>query len=191
MAPAQTIVALGDSLTQGYGLPAEDGFVPTLMHWLAENGHDVNIVNAGVSGDTTAGGLARTDWSLEPGTDAVIVNLGGNDLLRGLDPAQTRANLDGILDKIDAKGLPVLLIGLHSPVNFGADYQAAFNAIYPDLAQEHDALLLPDYFTPLVRDGRLDPALMQADGIHPNATGVKRAVEEVGPAVLKLLEQIN
>lgn len=186
-----TVVALGDSLTQGYGLPEEAGFVPVLQGWLRENGADVTIVNAGVSGDTTAGGLSRTDWALVPETDAVIVNLGGNDLLRGLDPAQSRANLDGILDKIDARGLPVLILGLRAPGNYGPAYQQAFNAMYADLAAEHDAILVADYLGPVTAGDRLDPQFMQDDGIHPDAGGVERLVAAVGPAVLELLSRAD
>ncbi|WP_136685110.1 arylesterase [Falsirhodobacter xinxiangensis] len=190
-ADQMTVVALGDSLTQGYGLPDGAGFVPVLQGWLAENGADVTIVNAGVSGDTTAGGLARTDWALVPETDALIVNLGGNDLLRGLDPAQAHANLDGILDKADARGLPVLLLGLRTPANYGPQYQADFDAIYPSVAEEHGAILLPDYLGPVTDGDRLDRRYMQDDGIHPNAEGVERLVEAVGPAVLELLRRVD
>lgn len=182
-----TVVALGDSLTQGYGLPQEQGFVPVLQAWLEENGANVTIVNAGVSGDTTAGGLARTDWALLPETDAMIVNLGGNDLLRGIDPATSRANLDAILDKAAARGLPVLLVGLRAPGNYGPAFQRAFNAMYTDLAADHGAILVGDYLGPLTAGDRLDPAFMQSDGIHPAANGVERLVDAIGPQVMELL----
>ncbi|MCJ8138635.1 arylesterase [Falsirhodobacter halotolerans] len=191
MAPAQTVVALGDSLTQGYGLPDGEGFVPVLQAWLRDRGHDATIVNAGVSGDTTAGGLSRVDWALQPDAEALIVNLGGNDMLRGLDPAQTRANLDAILTKADERGLPVLLIGLRAPGNYGPDFQTAFNAIATDLAAKHGAILADDYLGPLVSGNQLDRRLMQDDGIHPNAEGVQRLVAVVGPQVEELLTRVN
>lgn len=191
MAPAQTVVALGDSLTQGYGLPDGEGFVPVLQGWLRDRGHDATIINAGVSGDTTAGGLSRADWALQDGAQAVIVNLGGNDMLRGLDPAQTRANLDAILTKADERGLPVLLIGLHAPGNYGPEFQTAFNAIATDLAAEHGAILADDYLGPLVSGNQLDRRLMQSDGIHPNADGVRRLVDAIGPQVEALLARVN
>lgn len=187
LADPVTVVALGDSLTQGYGLPADQGFVPVLQNWLDTQGADVTIVNAGVSGDTTAGGLARTDWALTPDTDAMILNLGGNDLLRGLDPATSRANLDAILDKADARGLPVLLFGLRAPGNYGPAFQKAFNAMYADLAREHGAIFVPDYLGSVTEGERLNLTYIQGDGIHPNAEGVKRLVDAVGPSVLELV----
>ncbi len=186
------VLALGDSLTAGYGLPREDGFVPQLTAWLATQGRQAEVVNAGVSGDTTAGGAARLEWSLASGADALIVNLGGNDMLRGLAPAQARANLTLIMDAAQAKGLPVLLVGMQAPGNFGADYKTEFDAIYPDLAAQYGALLLPVYFAPIATaEGALDPAFMQPDGIHPNREGVARIVEAMGPKVLTLLAQIK
>jgi acyl-CoA thioesterase-1 len=187
-----TVLALGDSLTQGYGLAPEDGFVPQLQAWLAAQGKEVTVINAGVSGDTTAGGLSRVDWSLTPEVQAMIVNLGGNDLLRGIDPATSRANLAGILDKAKARNLPVLLVSLTAPENYGPDFKSAFDAIYPDLATRYGALLGDNYFAPLIdrQNARLAPDLMQADGIHPNAEGVKKAVAALGPRVLDLLAQI-
>ncbi len=185
-----TIVALGDSLTQGYGLPEDQGFVPQLQNWLTERGADVALINAGVSGDTTAGGLARTPWSLEGDVDAVIVALGGNDLLRGLDPASSRANLDGILTEIAARDLPVLLAGLPAPGNYGPQYQTSFDAIFPELAAEHGAILYPNFLAGLGETADLGSvrALMQPDGIHPNAEGVARVVEAIGPSVLELVD---
>lgn len=188
-----TIAALGDSLTQGYGLPVEDGFVPQLQAWLTERGADVSVLNAGVSGDTTAGGLSRADWTMTDDVDALIVNLGGNDLLRGIEPEASRANLTGILEKAKTKGLPVLLIGLPGPGNFGPDYKAEFDAIYPDLSDAYDTLLLPNYFAVLAAadTGMPDPVLMQADGIHPNAEGVRRLVDAVGPQVMELVARVK
>ena len=187
-----TILALGDSLTAGYGLPADQGFVPQLQAWLAAKGSDVVVVNAGVSGDTTAGGLSRTDWALTPDIDAVIINLGGNDMLRGIDPAASRANLDAILAKMQARGVPVLLVSLRAPGNYGAAYKAAFDAMYPDLATKYGAVLADNYFLPVIdqQSRLLDPAYMQADGIHPNAKGVAKILESLGPKVQELLLKV-
>ncbi len=187
-----TVLALGDSLTQGYGLPPEEGFVPQMQAWLAAQGQEVVVLNAGVSGDTTAGGLSRLEWSLTPEVGAVIVNLGGNDLLRGVDPANSRANLAGILDIAKARGLPVLLVALRAPGNYGPEFKGAFDAMYPELAAEYGAVLSENYFLPLIDQKRalLDPALMQADGIHPNAAGVKLAVAALGPKVQALLARV-
>lgn len=193
MAEEVVIAALGDSLTQGYGLVEEQGFVPQLQSWLDAQGASVRLINAGVSGDTTAGGLSRIDWTLTPEVDAVIVALGGNDLLRGLDPAVSRANIDGILRKADAADVEVLLVGMQAPGNYGPDYKLAFDTIYPDLAESYGALLAPDFFAGLeVREGDLSTAraFMQPDGIHPNAQGVERIVAVLGPAVLDLVARI-
>jgi len=192
-----TVVALGDSLTAGYGLPPEEGLVPQLQDWLKAQGADAVVQNAGVSGDTTAGGLARVDWALGPDADALIVTLGGNDMLRGLSPSEVRANLDAILTAADAKGLPVLLVAMAAPSNFGPDYKAGFDAVYPELAEAHGALLAPDFFAGFVAAGAsmTDPASyagwMQADGIHPNAEGVRLVVEGLGPKVLELLAKVG
>lgn len=185
-----TIAALGDSLTEGYGLPPEDGFVPQLQAWLDAKGADAVVLNAGVSGDTTAGGLARADWTLTADVDALIVTLGGNDMLRGLPPEEARANLTGILDKARDRGLPVLLSGMKAPGNFGADYKAAFDAIYPDLATAYGAIAVEDFIGPV--QARLSTGvpmadLVQTDGIHPNKAGVTLIVEEIGPKVLDLI----
>jgi acyl-CoA thioesterase-1 len=182
------IVALGDSLTAGYGLPEGDGLVPQLQAWLEAQGVEARLVNAGVSGDTTAGGRARLDWSLTPETDALIVTLGGNDMLRGIAPAEARENLDAILAEATERGLPVLLVGVKAAANYGPDYQAAFDAIFPELAAQYGAALVADFFAPL--GAASDPAvlgrLMQADGIHPTAEGVARIVEVLGPEVAAL-----
>jgi len=184
-----TILAFGDSLTQGYGLPESDGFVPQLQRWLDANGaDDVTLINAGVSGDTTAGGLSRIAWSLDDTIDGVIVALGGNDVLRGLQPDQIRANLDGILTEIDKRDLPVILAGLPAPPNYGSDYQTAFRAIFPDLAEKHGAIYYKSFLGGL-GDGRnmlQVMGLFQSDGIHPNAEGVTAIVEHIGPVVLEL-----
>ncbi len=185
-----TILALGDSLTAGYGLPEGEGLVPQLQAWLNAEGADAAVINAGVSGDTTAGGLSRLGWSMTPEVDAMIVNLGGNDLLRGVAPEESRANLDAILKDASGRGLPILLVGLPAPGNFGPDYKADFDAIYPELSASYDTLLLPDYFAPLRASG--DPApFMQADGIHPNRDGVAKIVTELGPKVMELLARAN
>lgn len=188
------IAALGDSLTQGFGLVQEDGFVPQLHRWLAAEGADVRLINAGVSGDTTAGGLARADWTFTPEVDGVIVTLGGNDLLRGLAPTQARANIEGILRKAQAAEIDVLLIGLQAPGNFGPAYKSQFDSIYPELAEEYGTLYMQSFFAGLSEVGQpQDPASLrqwfQSDGIHPNAKGVARIVDAVGPSVLELIER--
>jgi len=189
-----TMVAFGDSLTAGYGLAPEDGFVPQLQAWLTAQGQDVKVVNAGVSGDTTAGGLARLDWTLTSDVKAMIVTFGGNDLLRGIDPGVSRANLDGILKGAEARGVKVLLVAMAGPGNYGPDYKAAFDAMYPDLAAQYRVDLFPDFFGPLIGDGPPDPAklvrFLQADGLHPNPEGVKKIVAGIGPAVVKLLGEV-
>ena len=185
-----TIAALGDSLTQGYGLPEDDGFVPQLQRWLDSKGADAILLNAGVSGDTTAGGLSRLDWTLTPDVDAVIVLLGGNDMLRGIDPANARSNLEEIVKTVTQSGRPVLLVGLAAPGNFGPDYKTAFDAIYPELAAEYGAILYPNFFQTLSDGGTqpmVDRSLMQPDGIHPAKEGVSRIVNAFGPAVLQLI----
>lgn len=189
-----TVVAMGDSLTQGYGLMESDGFVPQLREWLAAQGVDeVRVVNAGVSGDTTAGGLARVEWTLTPDVDAMIVALGGNDLLRGIDPANTRANIDGILAQAQAADVRVLLVGMQAPGNYGPDFKRDFDAIWPDMAEKYDTLLVDSFFVGLGDDP--DPSQMrdmfQADGIHPNAEGVAQIVQGLGPHVLELLELVQ
>lgn len=190
------IAALGDSLTQGYGLVPEDGLVPQLQRWLDQNGHnDIVIVNAGVSGDTTAGGLARIGWTLGPDTDGLILALGANDMLRGIDPAVSRANLAGILDAAQAAGLPVLLVGMESAGNYGPDYKAAFDGMYPALAEAYGTQLFPSLLRPVAADGDgmgpLNPALMQSDGTHPNRDGVARIVDALGPSVAALADEIR
>lgn len=186
-----TIAALGDSLTAGYGLAQGDGFVPQLESWLQDQGADVVVINAGVSGDTTAGGFARVDWTLTPQIDAMIVALGGNDYLRGLDPAVSRANLDGILSAGRTAGVDMLLVGLRAGGNYGPAYKAAFDSIYTDLAAQYDVPLYSGFFDGLraATDTQDDmAAYMQPDGIHPNAEGVALIVAAIGPAVLDLVK---
>ena len=186
------LAALGDSLTQGYGLAQEDGLVAQLQAHLRDAGLSVTVMNAGVSGDTTAGGLSRLDWTLGDDPDAMLVILGGNDLLRGIDPAASRANLDAILTRLNAAGVPAMLVGLPAPGNFGPEYRDAFRAMFTDLAEAHDVPLYPDLLDPLTRaqaqgGGQVD-ALLQEDRIHPNAEGVAAIVERFGPAVAEWLD---
>ena len=160
-----------------------------MQRWLDGQGAEVALINAGVSGDTTAGGLSRVAWTLTPEVDALIVALGGNDLLRGIDPAVSRANLDGILSEARGRGLPVLLIGMDAPSNYGADYEVAFEAMYPELAQTHQALHHPNFLGALAAFEDRTMVLetyMQGDAIHPNARGVALIVEDLGPLVKQL-----
>ncbi|MEM7724654.1 MAG: arylesterase [Pseudomonadota bacterium] len=189
-----TVAALGDSLTQGYGLTPEDGFVPQLQAWLDAEGADVALVNAGVSGDTTAGGLSRIGWTLTPEVDALIVALGGNDLLRGVDPDAARSNLDGILSEATGRGLPVLLVGMDAPSNYGAEYEAAFEAIYPELAQAYGVLHHENFLGALTVIEDRNAAIqqyMQPDRIHPNRDGVALIVADLGPKVIALYNQVE
>ena len=181
------LLALGDSLTAGYGLPQPDGFVPRLERALRDKGYNVQVINAGVSGDTTAGGLARLDWALADKPDAVLVELGANDMLRGLDPDATRANLDAILKRVTERRLPVLLAGMYATPSLGSAYTTRFNAIYPDLARKYDVPLYPFFL-----DGvATDTVLNQQDGIHPSAEGVRIIVERITPYVARLLDGIR
>ncbi|HEX9808904.1 MAG TPA: arylesterase [Alphaproteobacteria bacterium] len=179
------LLVLGDSLTAGYGLAARDALPARLEAALRRRGQAVTVINAGVSGDTTAGGRARLAWSLgaSPRPDAAIVELGGNDGLRGIEPTETRANLSAILDRLAVAGLPVLLAGMKAPRNLGEDYVREFDAVFPDLARQHGVL-----FYPFLLEGvALDPALNQPDGIHPNARGVERIVRGLLPLAEELI----
>ena len=179
------ILALGDSLTAGYGLGPGDGFVDILQAHLDENGFDVELINAGVSGDTTKGGLARLDWALFDQPQRAIVALGGNDMLRGLSPEQSYDNLQAILQKLETENIPVLLAGMLAPANMGADYQTEFDSIYPKLADEFDVI-----FYPFFLDGvALEPTLNQPDGLHPNKEGVKIMADKITPYIQALLEK--
>ncbi len=178
-APPIQIVALGDSLTAGYGLSAKDGFVPQLQAALSKNGVAAVIANAGVSGDTASDGLARLDWSVPQGTDAVIVELGANDMLRGIKPEVTRAALDAILRRLTQRHIAVLLCGMRAAPNLGADYGEAFAAIYPELAATYGVPLYPFFL-----DGvAADPSFTQHDGMHPSPAGVGVIVRRILPKV--------
>jgi acyl-CoA thioesterase-1 len=186
-AEALRILALGDSLTQGYGLPNGTEFPAQLEAALRAEGLNIGVINAGVSGDTSAGGLARLDWSLSDHPDAAIVELGGNDALRGLSPAEMEQNLDAILARLSQEGIPVLLAGIMSPRNMGPDYAAEFDAVYPRVAEKHGAL-----FYPFFLDGvALDPDLMQADGTHANEDGVAEIVRRMMPLVRELIAKVE
>ena len=189
---AKAIMAFGDSLTAGYGLMDHEGLVPQLRAWLAQNGKGLRVINAGVSGDTTAGGLARIDWSLTPDIGGVMVTLGGNDMLRGIDPAAARANLKGILQVLADKKMEILVVGMPGPVNYGPQYKQDFEAMYADLAAEFDALYVPDFFAGLGEGSPADlQEMFQDDGIHPNAKGVEMIVQSLGPAVLELIKRVE
>jgi acyl-CoA thioesterase-1 len=191
VAPAQArtlhLVALGDSLTAGYGLPQGQGFAEALQRALRAKGHDVEVANAGVSGDTTADGLARYDWAAPEGTDAMIVELGANDMLRGLDPAAARAALAAILTRAQAAHVATLLAGMRAAPNLGPDYQARFDAIYPDLARQFGVALYPFFLDGIAAD----PKLNQKDGLHPTREGVERIVANILPAVEALLAGVK
>jgi len=174
-AETMRIVALGDSLTAGYGLDAEVSFPVRLEAALKERGHDVEVINAGVSGDTSRGGLERLDWAVPDGIDAVILELGANDALRGLEPGATRANLEGIVEQLVERDIAVLLAGMQAPPNLGGEYAAAFNAIYPDLAERHGVLLYPFFLEGVAAERKLN----QSDGMHPNEAGVEAIVERM------------
>ncbi len=183
-APMTRIAVLGDSLTAGYGLPVGDAFPSRLEAALRADGFAVEVLSAGVSGDTTAGGRARLDWVLADRPDAVIVELGANDGLRGIDPEATFANLDAIVARLKAERVVVLLAGMRAPPNLGREYGVAFNDIDPRLAAKHDVALYPFFL-----DGvAARPELNQADGIHPNALGVAVIVERIAPYVKRLLD---
>jgi len=193
-AESVTIAALGDSLTAGYGLAQSDGFVPQLQGWLQAQGADVVVMNAGVSGDTTAGGLSRAAWTLTPDVDAMIVALGGNDFLRGLDPAVSKANLDGILAAGQDAGVDMLLVGLSVGSNYGLDYKQEFEGMYRDLAVKYDVPLYPDFASGLRAASGMQEGMseyLQPDGIHPNTEGVSVIVAAMGPAVLKLIANVR
>lgn len=181
--PVPEIVVFGDSLAAGHGLPESEGFPAQLQARLKTEGIDVHVVDAGVSGDTTAGGLARLDWNLADKPDLVILELGGNDMLRGLDPKITRANLDQMIKKIKASGAKLLLAGMKAPSNWGEAYQHEFDRIYPELAHADGVALYPFFLDGVV----LDPQLNQPDGKHPNERGVEIIVNRIAPYVARLI----
>lgn len=189
-APAKNqvkILALGTSLTQGLGLPPGTELTALLQARLRASGIEATVINAGVSGDTSAGGLSRIDWSLADNPNAAIVELGSNDALRGIDPVQTEKNLSAILAKLKAAHVPVLLLGMRAPRNLGPEYAAAFDPIYPKLAKQYG-----DDLYPFVLDGvALNPKLNQADGIHPNPAGEKIVADRIYPYVLKLVAETD
>jgi acyl-CoA thioesterase-1 len=190
-APAQAertvkIVALGDSLTAGYGLPADAAFPVRLERALTGKGLAVEIANAGVSGDTAADGLSRLDWSVPDGTDAVILELGANDALRGLDPKGTRAALESILQRLKERQVAVLIAGMRAPRNLGPDYARAYDAIFPELAERYDCLFYPFFIDGIVGDRGLN----QSDGIHPTAAGVDVIVARLLPKAEELVARV-
>ncbi|MDA0662462.1 MAG: arylesterase [Proteobacteria bacterium] len=176
-------MVLGDSLTAGYGLPAADAFPVRLQTALRKGGIPATVINAGVSGDTTAGGLARIAWALADRPTHAIVELGANDALRGIDPATTRRNLDVIVARLQSAGITVMLAGMYAPPNWGKEYEADFRSIYPDLAKKYGIGLYPFFLEGVA--ARRD--LNQPDGIHPNAEGVAVIVERILPHVRRLL----
>jgi acyl-CoA thioesterase I len=180
---APEILAFGDSLTAGFGLPPDQAFPERLEARLRKAGIAVRIVNAGVSGDTTADGLTRIDWALADKPRYVILALGANDALRGIPPATVKANLDKIITRIQATGAKLLLLGMLAPPNWGPEYKAAFDRIYPDLARAHDIPLYPFFLEGVA----MNPALNQPDGLHPNARGVAVLVERIAPLVARLV----
>jgi acyl-CoA thioesterase-1 len=188
-APANPVkmVVLGDSLSAGFGLPAAAAFPAKLQKSLADKGMKVDMINAGVSGDTSSGGRDRLDWSIPDGTQAVILELGANDALRGIDPAVTRAALSDILTRLKARKIAVLMCGMLAPPNYGSDYAARFNAIYPELSKSFDVPLYPFFLEGVAADAKLN----QADGMHPTAEGIDVIVRNILPTVEAFLGTIS
>ncbi|KRB62782.1 acyl-CoA thioesterase [Rhizobium sp. Root708] len=181
------LVGFGDSLMAGYQLPPGDGFPEKMQAALKAKGVDVTIANAGVSGDTTSGGLARIDWSVPDGTDGVILELGANDALRGIAPEQSEKNLDEMLARLKERGIAVLLVGMMAPPNMGGDYAARFNPIYEKLARKHGVALYPFFLDGVV----LDAGLKLEDGMHPNSKGVDVMVQKMEPAITQFIGTIS
>jgi acyl-CoA thioesterase-1 len=179
------IVVLGDSLTAGLGLPADEAFPAKLERALKAKGLAIEVINAGVSGDTASGGLARLDWSVPEGTDAVILELGANDMLRGIDPKLTRQALEEIVRRLSARGVPVLLVGMRAAANLGNDYRRAFEALYSDLAGRYDLVLYPFFLDGVAGEAGLN----QSDGLHPTAAGVDAIVARILPKVEELVRR--
>ncbi|RUV35102.1 arylesterase [Mesorhizobium sp. M7A.F.Ca.MR.148.00.0.0] len=181
------IVGFGDSLTAGYGLGTDQGFTDRLQAALRAKGHDVSVANAGVSGDTTSGGLARLDWSVPDGTQLVILELGANDMLRGVSPDITRKNLDEMLSKLKQRKIAVLLAGMRAAPNLGPDYQNAFDAIFPDLAKKYEVVLYPFFLDGVAGQ----PGMQLEDGLHPSVEGVDQMVERILPTVEKAIAAVS
>jgi acyl-CoA thioesterase-1 len=181
------LVAFGDSLTAGFNLPEKAAFPAVLENRLKAEGYFVTIVNAGVSGDTASGGLARLDWSLGEGTDGLILALGANDMLRGIDPEVTMAALDAILARLSARGIKVLILGMRASPSLGKSYKARFDAIYPALAEKYEVPLYPFFLDGVAGE----PNLKLADGLHPNAEGVSRIVAGILPSMRVFLQQFG
>jgi acyl-CoA thioesterase I len=181
------LVALGDSLSAGYNLPQEAAFPVALERALKAKGYKVEVVNAGVSGDTSSGGLDRLDWSVPDGTDGVILELGANDMLRGLDPAGTRKNVEAIVERLKSRNIPVMLAGMYASRNLGPEYVQKFDSIYPDIAKKHDLVLYPFFLDGVAGDRSLN----LPDGMHPTAKGVEIIVERILPSVESFLARLS
>ncbi len=181
------IVVLGDSLTAGFGVKPGEAFPEQLQRLLAAKGFDAKVANAGVSGDTTAGGLTRLDWAVPEGTDAVILELGANDMLSGLPPERARANLETIIARLKARRIDILLTGMRASRNLGNDYGNAFDRIFPELAEKHGLILYPFFLAGVA----LDPKLNLPDGMHPNAAGIALIAERIGPRVEELIARVK
>ncbi len=181
------LVGFGDSLMAGYQLPPEDAFPARLEKALRAKGHDVTIANAGVSGDTTSGGLARIDWSVPDGTKGVILELGANDALRGIAPEESRKNLIAMIEKLKSRGIPVLLVGMLAPPNMGGDYAGRFNPIYPELAETYGTELYPFFLDGVVENAKLKIE----DGMHPNGDGIGVMVERFLPVAERFVQSLS
>jgi acyl-CoA thioesterase I len=182
-----TVVVLGDSLAAGYGLPPGADFVSVLERALRARGHQAKLINAGVSGDTSTGGLERLDWSVPDGADGVIVELGANDMLRGVEPEVTRKALEAIVTRLEARGIPVMLAGMYAQRNLGSAYSDRFDAIYPELAKKHGLVLYPFFLEGIAGDRVLN----LPDGLHPTAKGIERVVERILPSVETFLARLK
>lgn len=180
------ILAFGDSLTAGYGLAEAETLTTQLGAALTKMGREAVVINGGVSGDTSAGGAARIDWALADQPQVMILALGANDMLRGIDPANTKGNLEAIIAKAKAAEVEIILAGMQAAPNLGEDYKGAFDALYPELARTHDLLFLPF----LLQDVAMDPALNQADGMHPNGEGVSVMVRHLLPLVTEAMDRV-
>jgi acyl-CoA thioesterase I len=181
------LVALGDSLSAGYNLPQEAAFPVVLEKALKAKGYKVEVTNAGVSGDTSSGGLDRLDWSIPDGTDGVIVELGANDMLRGLDPTGTRKNIEAIVERLKGRNIPVMLAGMYASRNLGPDYIQKFDTIYSDIAKKHDLVLYPFFLDGVAGERSLN----LPDGLHPTAKGVETIVERILPSVESFLARLT